>query len=130
MIFTSLLSYTLCSVHEQAERKRLRNAKKAARRKARKEKLADEKLLSRLQPGLGLNNPYEKRKMREELSMARSRGKITVGERDSSADYGTSGKFFKRMQEEVEQTVQQGDPKKRKVDHDDGSNRKSSGYKL
>ena len=44
------------------ERKQLRNAKKAARRKSRQEKLADEKLISRLQPGLGLNNPYEKRK--------------------------------------------------------------------
>eukprot|EP00529_Nitzschia_sp_RCC80_P018299 CAMPEP_0113501298 /NCGR_PEP_ID=MMETSP0014_2-20120614/32870_1 /TAXON_ID=2857 /ORGANISM="Nitzschia sp." /LENGTH=859 /DNA_ID=CAMNT_0000395857 /DNA_START=70 /DNA_END=2645 /DNA_ORIENTATION=- /assembly_acc=CAM_ASM_000159 len=49
---------------DQSERKRQRQSKKAARRKARKEKLADEKLISRLQPGLGLNNPYEKRKAR------------------------------------------------------------------
>lgn len=89
---------------EQGDRKRLRSAKKAARRKARKEKLADEKLISRLQPGLGLNNPYEKRKMREELSVARARGKVTTGEVDTN-DYGASGTFFKRMQQEAEQAV-------------------------
>ena len=116
---------------DQAERRRLRGAKKAARRKARKEKLADEKLLSKLQPGLGLNNPYEKRKMREELSMARSKGRVTVGKRDSAADYGASGKFFKRMQEEVEQSVHpdRDSAKKRKRSHD-GSSRKSSAFKL
>jgi U3 small nucleolar RNA-associated protein MPP10 len=42
---------------DQAERKRLCSAKKAARRKTRQQKHADEKLISRLQPGLGLNNP-------------------------------------------------------------------------
>lgn len=92
----------------QTEKKRRRNAKKAARRKARKAKLADDKLISRLQPGLGLNNPYEKRKAREELAMARSRGKFSQGEKDSNNDYGTSGKFFKRMQEVVD-SVRDGD---------------------
>ena len=62
----------------QAKRKRLRNAKKSARRKARQQKHADEKLVSKLQPGLGLNNPYEKRKLREELQMARASGKVVV----------------------------------------------------
>lgn len=69
--------------------------------------------------------------MREDLSMARSRGKITVGERDSNADYGASGKFFKRMQEEVEHNVREGEgseAKKRKTDHAAG--RKSSSFKL
>ena len=63
--------------------------------------------------------------------MARSRGKITAGERDTNADYGTSGKFFKRMQEEVEHDVRQEGKgaKKQKVDHD-SSSRKSSSYKL
>jgi U3 small nucleolar RNA-associated protein MPP10 len=116
---------------DQAERRRLRGAKKAARRKARKEKLADEKLLSKLQPGLGLNNPYEKRKMREELSMARSKGRVAVGKRDGAADYGSSGEFFKRMQEEVEQSVHpdSNSAKKRKQSHD-GSSQKSSAFKL
>ena len=91
---------------EQADRKRLRSSKKAARRKARKEKLADEKLISRLEPGLGLNNPYEKRKMREELAMARSRGKVTVGEQDvDNVKFGSSGTFFKRLQSEAQQSI-------------------------
>jgi len=89
---------------DQGDRKRLRAAKKAKRRKARKEKQADEKLISRLQPGLGLNNPYEKRKMREELSLARAHGKVTTGAGDDN-DYGASGTFFKRMQQEAEQAV-------------------------
>lgn len=89
---------------EQQDRKRLRSAKKAARRKARKEKIADEKLISRLQPGLGLNNPYEKRKMREELSAARAQGKVTDGQADANK-YGGSGTFFQRMQQEVQQSI-------------------------
>lgn len=93
------------SERDQGERKRLRSAKKSARRKVRKEKLADEKLISRLQPGLGLDNPYEKRKMREELSVARAHGKVTQGEEDVNTKYGASGTFFKRMQEEAENTI-------------------------
>jgi U3 small nucleolar RNA-associated protein MPP10 len=91
---------------DQNDRKRQRQSKKTARRKARKEKQADEKLISRLQPGLGLNNPYEKRKAREELSLARSRGKVTTGEQDMDAKFGSSGTFFKRLQTEAQQTIQ------------------------
>jgi U3 small nucleolar RNA-associated protein MPP10 len=90
---------------EQADRKRLRSAKKAARRKSRQAKLADERLLSRLQPGLGLNNPYEKRKVRQELEAARAVGRVTTGATDTNANYGDSGTFFKRLQEEAEKTV-------------------------
>ena len=90
---------------DQDDRKRQRQSKKAARRKARKEKEADEKLISRLQPGLGLNNPYEKRKVREELSLARARGKVTEGEKDTDTKFGSSGTFFKRLQVEVQQKV-------------------------
>jgi U3 small nucleolar RNA-associated protein MPP10 len=90
---------------EQSERKRLRQSKKAARRKKRKEKLADEKLISRLEPGLGLNNPYEKRKAREELQMARASGRVTTGEQDANTKYGSSGTFFKRLQAEAQQTI-------------------------
>ena len=117
---------------DQTERKRLRNAKKAARRKARKAKLADEKLISRLQPGLGLNNPYEKRKLREELQMARASGKVTEGEIDANKDYATSTKFFQRMQENVAMEVHGGgasEGRKRKRD-DQAAQRKSSAYKL
>jgi U3 small nucleolar RNA-associated protein MPP10 len=90
---------------DQTERKRLRQGKKAARRKARKAKLADEKLISRLQPGLGLNNPYEKRKMREELQMARASGRVIQGEIDKNADFKTSTKFFERMQADVQNSI-------------------------
>jgi U3 small nucleolar RNA-associated protein MPP10 len=105
------------SERDQQERKRLRGSKKATRRKVRKDKLADEKLISRLQPGMGLDNPYEKRKMREELSVARAHGKVTTGEEDTNTKYGASGTFFKRMQEEAEKTIrggQDGDEEKKK----------------
>lgn len=115
---------------EQQERKRLRGTKKSARRKARKEKLADEKLISRLQPGLGLNNPYEKRKMREELSMARASGKVTAGEVDSN-NYGASSEtFFKRMQEEAERTIHGGNDAKAEKKGKGRANMKSSAFKL
>lgn len=103
---------------DQAERKRLRSAKKAARRKTRQQKHADEKLISKLQPGLGLNNPYEKRKLREELQMARASGKVVVASdnkgqwKDEAAagkEYQTSTKFFAKMQENVESMVHGGD---------------------
>jgi len=112
---------------EQADRKRRRASKKAARRKARKQKLADEKLISRLEPGLGLNNPYEKRKAREELSAARATGKVKAGGVDTN-DYSASGTFFQRMQAEAERSIRgeterQEEPKKFKKP-------KSSGFKL
>lgn len=125
---------------DQTERKRLRNAKKSSRRKARKQKEADEKLISKLQPGLGLNNPYEKRKLREELQMARASGKVIVakdnqGWQDEAAagkEYQTSAKFFQKMQENVESLVQGGEDgdgraKKRAKIQEGGS---SSVYKL
>ena len=116
---------------DQTDRKRQRNSKKTARRKARKEKEADNKLISRLQPGLGLNNPYEKRKAQEELSLARARGKVTMGERDmTDTKFGSSGTFFKRLQAEAQETVH-GHAKEL---NDDGpekkSKSKSSAYKL
>ncbi len=121
------------SERDQIERKRARSAKKAARRKARKAKVADEKFISRLQPAsLGLNNPYEKRKLREEFSKARAYGKVTDGTADKNVDYSTSTKFFKRMQEEVEKSISangdDGTSKKRKKMNE--SAQKSSALKL
>jgi U3 small nucleolar RNA-associated protein MPP10 len=113
---------------EQADRKRLRSSKKAARRKVRKEKLADDKLISRLEPGLGLNNPYEKRKMREELSLARSRGKVTTGEQIFDTKFGSSGTFFKRLQSEAQQSIQNSSTPDEKTEKT--SKTKSSVYKL
>ena len=115
---------------DQTDRKRMRSSKKAARRKARQEKLADAKLVSRLEPGLGLNNPYEKRKMREELALARSRGKITDGEQDLDSKFGSSGTFFKRLQNEAKNSIKDqpngGGAREDKPD----SRKKSSAFKL
>mmetsp|Transcript_30818 Transcript_30818/g.65123 ORF Transcript_30818/g.65123 Transcript_30818/m.65123 type:complete len:970 (-) Transcript_30818:73-2982(-) len=125
---------------DQAERRRLRNSKKATRRKARKHKHADEKLISKLQPGLGLNNPYEKRKLREELQMARASGKVVVASDnkkewlDEAADgkeYRTSTKFFQKMQENVESAVkgdEDGNAKKKRKGPGEGQS--SSVYRL
>ena len=114
---------------DQRERKRLRQSKKAARRKARQEKLADEKLISRLQPGLGLNNPYEKRKMREELAEARSKGKVTMGEQEMDGKYGSSGTFFQRLQTEAQQSIK-GHSRGEESERTKKSKPKSSALKL
>jgi len=114
---------------DKNDRKRKRQSKKAARRKARKEKEADDKLISRLQPGLGLNNPYEKRKAREELSLARARGKVMEGEKDTDTNFGSSGTFFKRLQAEAQQTIH--DRASSNFDQDrEKSKPRSSAYKL
>jgi U3 small nucleolar RNA-associated protein MPP10 len=120
---------------DQAERKSLRAAKKAGRRKERKAKLADERLVSRLTPGLGLNNPYEKRKLREDLSRARATGKIIEGAKDGKSDYATSTTFFQSLQDDVQKTVRgEGDnsssKKRRRLGESDRENQKSSAYKL
>lgn len=120
----------------QAERKRRRSAAKSARRKARKQKLADEKLISRLQPGLGLNNPYEKRKLREELQAARAAGRVVAGAADDEAaaerEYQTSAKFFQKMQERVEGMVRGDDEDRQAKKRRKGPGEAASGsaYKL
>jgi U3 small nucleolar RNA-associated protein MPP10 len=115
---------------DQTERKRQRMSKKSARRKVRKEKLADEKLISRLEPGLGLNNPYEKRKIQAELTEARAHGRVTTGEKEAAqTKYGSSGTFFKRLQTEAQESIRDntpfGEKKEEKV-----TKPKSSSYKL
>jgi U3 small nucleolar RNA-associated protein MPP10 len=115
---------------DQTERKRMRMSKKSARRKVRKDKLADEKLISRLEPGLGLNNPYEKRKIREELTEARAHGRVTTGEKEAAqTKYGSSGTFFKRLQTEAQESIRDntafGEKKEEK-----STKPKSSSYKL
>jgi U3 small nucleolar RNA-associated protein MPP10 len=114
---------------EQQERKRLRSSKKAARRKNRKQKEADEKLISRLQPGLGLNNPYERRKMREELQAARSRGTVTTGKQDSN-EYSSSTTFFKRLQQEAHETVASGSKAAAKTSVTERTSSSSAKYKM
>merc|ERR1712032_211134 len=104
------------------DRKRLRQAKKAARRKARKAKLSDEKLLSRLKPGLGLNNPYEKRKMIKELKEARGVGKIIDGVKTpyNRKAIKSSNGFFRNMQRMIECNAHIPDDDEPKVFINDG----------
>jgi len=68
--------------------------------------------------------------MREELSVARAGGKVTTGAVDTNDDYGASSTFFKRMQQEAEQSI------KGQKDHFDQkkeartSGKNSSAFKL
>lgn len=62
--------------------------------------------------------------------MARAQGKITTGEEDTNADYGASGKFFKRMQEEVEQSVKGDVSGRKKKVNTQSHGQKSSTFKL
>ena len=126
-------SFVPSSTHTQKlGRNRQRRAKKAARRKQRAAKLADEKLISRLQPGLGLNNPYERRKMREELQAARAGGRVVTGEVDPDAEFKTSTKFFEKMQAEATAAVRgddDGGKKRKRVGGEEGG-RSASSFKL
>ncbi|KAG7361715.1 Mpp10 domain containing protein [Nitzschia inconspicua] len=83
---------------DASDRKKLRRTKKASRRKARKEKHAEQKLVSRLEPGLGLNNPFEKRRAEEEMRVARSKGRLTDAKGDGNVRFGSSNVFFRKMQ--------------------------------
>ena len=81
---------------EQSDRKKARSVKKKLRRKKRAEKEADEKLVSRLNPGDGRTS-YDERKLRDELKEARAGGKVADGELDKHSDYNKSDKYFARL---------------------------------
>ena len=106
------------------DRKRLRQANKAARRKQRRAQEADAKLVSRLQP---FNNPYEKRKAMAALSHARAKGKVTDGEVDQNDKYGASTTFFRRLQSEVQSSLAGTAATKAKEEE---PRKRSSAYKL
>lgn len=83
----------------QDDRKRMRRSKKAARRKARQAALAEAKLASRINPGLG--NPYEKRKLVE--SLRSSRNVLTgsqVNMEEGRKSHTSSAKFFETLEDE------------------------------
>ncbi|RLN69381.1 hypothetical protein BBP00_00000374 [Phytophthora kernoviae] len=83
----------------QTERKALRNAKKHARRKENRQREFDEKLVAKLNPGLG--NKYEKKKMLESIAGAKN---ITTGKQieGSSKQFSNSKEFFSRLQDEMQ----------------------------
>ncbi|KAG7402022.1 u3 small nucleolar ribonucleoprotein MPP10 [Phytophthora boehmeriae] len=86
----------------QTERKALRNAKKHARRKEKRQREFDEKLVAKLNPGLG--NKYEKKKMLESIAGAKN---ITTGKQieGSSKQFSNSKEFFSRLQDEVQEKI-------------------------
>jgi len=43
--------------------------------------------------------------MQEELSMARSRGKVVSGEKDVNTKFTSSGTLFKRLQAEAQESI-------------------------
>ena len=80
----------------QTERKALRNAKKHARRKEKHQRESDERLVAKL--NLGMGNKYEKKKMLESIASAN----ITMGKQieGSSKQFSNSKDFdfFSRLQ--------------------------------
>ncbi|CAI5717551.1 unnamed protein product [Peronospora destructor] len=87
----------------QNERKALRNAKKHARRKEKRQRECDERLVAKLNPGLG--NKYEKKKMLESIAGTKN---ITTGKQieGSSKQFSNSKEFFSRLQDEVQEKNQ------------------------
>ena len=84
----------------QEERQTTRQAKKSRRRKSRQQKEADERLVAKLNPGLG--NKYEKEKMMDVLNAKNvKQGRVD----NNSSSYTKSGEFFKKLQEESQKTV-------------------------
>lgn len=87
----------------QNERKALRNAKKQSRRKEKRQRDADERLVAKLNPGLG--NKYEKKKLMESLASAKN---VTTGKEieGSTKQFSNSKEFFSRLQDEVQSEIQ------------------------
>ncbi|CAI5730880.1 unnamed protein product [Peronospora destructor] len=86
----------------QNERKALRNAKKHARRKEKRQRECDERLVAKFNPGLG--NKYEKKKMLESIAGTKN---ITTGKQieGSSKQFSNSKEFFSRLQDEVQEKI-------------------------
>ncbi|CAB1113499.1 unnamed protein product [Ectocarpus sp. CCAP 1310/34] len=87
----------------QEDRKRSRSSKKAVRRKARRKAQATQKLVSKLNPGLG--NKYEKAKMMKDIEGAKNVTTAAGGEESSGREFSTSAKFFSQLQESVTASV-------------------------
>merc|ERR1711862_959451 len=81
--------------YTKQDKKRIRQEKKAKRRVKQKQKLYNEKLLSKLSTtssSLGYNNAYEKRKIVNELNMLKTYNKID--DSNNNENYTKSTTFF------------------------------------
>ncbi|OQR94543.1 U3 small nucleolar ribonucleoprotein [Achlya hypogyna] len=108
----------------QEERKATRNAKKHARRKARAQKAADERLVAKVNPGMG--NKYEKKKMLESLDAKNvTKGKEIEG---STKQFSKSSEFFTKLQEDTAKTIDE--HREAKVKAKKASAKSAAFYKL
>ncbi|RHY26147.1 hypothetical protein DYB32_007844 [Aphanomyces invadans] len=110
----------------QDERKAARNAKKHARRKSRKQKEADEKLVAKVNPGMG--NKYEKKKLLDSLQAKNvSTGKAIEG---STRQFSNSSEFFSRLQDEQKAAAAGQAPRSSHKKNDPKAGRGAAFYKL
>jgi U3 small nucleolar RNA-associated protein MPP10 len=119
-------------------RRKLRNRNKVARRKAKKAKLADEKLVSRLVPYTSTgsnNNPYERRKLQEELQMARGKGQVRSGVEETASSntiskYTKSRSLFQHLESERTTSLQPPKESDSSLLQRSSSTKSSHSYKL
>ena len=62
--------------------------------------------------------------------MARAEGRITDGKAEGNVGYGSSNKFFKKLQDDVSKAVHDGKPSQVEKKEKATGNRKSSSFKL
>ena len=82
------------------DRKRLRQASKAVRRKQRKLAESEEKLVARINPGSG--NAYEAKRALQEI---RGDKRVVDGRGDGKKSFGKSSDFFSDLQQQAQMDI-------------------------
>lgn len=99
---------------DRDDRKRLRQASRAVRRKERKMAEAEERLVAKINPGAG--NKYEARRALEEI---RGDKRVVMGRNDGKKTFGKSSDFFSELQQQAQIEIASkkvGTNKKQKAD--------------
>ena len=97
-----------------SEKDAVRRAKKRSKKKEKKMREQEEKLVAKMNPGLG--NKYSKERALAEIRKANPK-KVTVADSTDSTKYTSSSAFFNKMQENAAKEVaaiRRGDTKSRK----------------
>lgn len=111
----------------ETDRKRERRKKKTKQRAIRKDKEKREKLVNKLNPGLG--NKYSKEKMKRELERAEKKGEITsLKDKGKAKGVKSSSAFFNQLQEESHNVVKRAKEEAQKQKNKASS--KASKFKL
>ncbi|TRY76798.1 hypothetical protein TCAL_04034 [Tigriopus californicus] len=111
----------------ETDRKRERRKKKTKQRAIRKDKEQREKLVNKLNPGLG--NKYSKEKMKKELQRAEKKGEITsLKDKGQAKGVKSSSAFFNQLQEETHNVVKRAKEESQKQKNKASS--KASKFKL